>query len=47
MTAMEKMHRSCHGVNFSAVRQNFISYTPAMCTLHILRIFFFLPFTFL
>ena len=41
MTAMEKMHCSCHGVNFSAVWQNFISYTPAMCTLHILRCFFF------
>lgn len=39
MTAVEKMPRSCHGVNFSAVWQNFISYTPAMCTLYILSLF--------
>lgn len=30
MTAMEKMHCTCRGVNFSAVWQNFISYPPAM-----------------
>lgn len=39
MTAMEKMHRSCHGVNFSAVWQNFISYTSTMMYIHILSLF--------
>lgn len=39
MTAVEKMSRSCHGVNFSAVWQNFISSTLAMYTLYILGLF--------